>query len=211
MTKITIVQGDITKANVDAIVNAANNTLQPGGGVDGAIHNAAGPGLVEECLKLGGCNTGEAKITKAYNLPSKFVIHTAGPVYGAEDDVEKSLYLCYFNSLVCAKDNGIKTIAFPSISTGAFRYPIEDAIPVVTKAVKDFVHEYPGALEQIFFVLFNDFDYLIYTRMLMKSGAEAGITLASCAELTPAGAEELISYLDNASHKYIREHNICID
>src|SRR5689334_8805825 len=135
---ISIVQGDITKLDVDAIVNAANSSLLGGGGVDGAIHRAAGPGLVEECRGLGGCPTGDAKITKGYNLPARHVIHTVGPVYGRERGREKDLLAsCYRRSLELANQHQLKSIAFPSISTGAFGYPITEAARIALETVKE--------------------------------------------------------------------------
>lgn len=140
MTKLKIIVGDITKLKVDAIVNAANKSLLGGGGVDRAIHRAAGPKLLEECKALGGCGTGEAKITKGYNLPSKFIIHTVGPVYSNDKhDEERLLRNCYINSLKLAKRNEIKTIAFPSISTGAYEFPKDIAAKNVSQTLNDYI------------------------------------------------------------------------
>ncbi|HWH70050.1 MAG TPA: O-acetyl-ADP-ribose deacetylase, partial [Candidatus Sulfotelmatobacter sp.] len=128
MNKIEIMEGDITKQKVDAIVNAANTTLLGGGGVDGAIHRAAGPALLQECRKLGGCPTGEARITQGYNLPAKWVIHTVGPVWrDGRHHEDELLANCYRNALALAEQHGIKTIAFPAISTGAYGFPLEQA------------------------------------------------------------------------------------
>jgi len=161
-TKIKIVKGDITKLTVDAIVNAANKTLLGGGGVDGAIHRAAGPKLLEECKTLGGCETGETKITKGYNLNAKYVIHTVGPVwYGGNNSEGEKLSSCYKKSLELAEKIGIKTIAFPSISTGVYGFPIEKAAPIAMAEVKKFVDE-KDVLEEIIFVLFSDKDYVLY-------------------------------------------------
>lgn len=132
-----IILGDITKLDVDCIVNAANETLLGGGGVDFAIHKAAGPELYNECKTLGGCKTGKAKITKGYNLPSKFVIHTVGPVYDGSRKNEKDLYSCYQSCLDLAKKNNIRKIAFPSISTGAYGYPIDKAVVIALKSIRD--------------------------------------------------------------------------
>lgn len=163
--KISIVQGDITRLRMDAIVNAANTSLLGGGGVDGAIHRAAGPELLEECRSLGGCPTGDARITLGYNLPSKFVIHTVGPVYdpARKDDSERLLRSCYQNCLILAADNNLKTIAFPAISCGAYGYPVEDACDVAVKTVTGFLNRQSG-LAMITFVLFSDKDFNTYKR-----------------------------------------------
>src|SRR5262245_53285558 len=138
MAEVTIVKGNIAQQAVDAIVNAANRSLLGGGGVDGAIHRAAGPQLVEECRALHGCETGEAKITKGYKLPAKFVIHTVGPIYGSEDGNEEELLAsCYTKSVALADEQGLKSIAFPSISTGAYGYPIEEASRIALQTVRD--------------------------------------------------------------------------
>jgi len=165
VTKITIKKGDITKEEVDVIVNAANKSLLGGGGVDGAIHRAAGPELLEECRTLGGCETGEAKITKGYRLPAKYVIHTVGPMYGRGKGREAELLAnCYKNSLLSAKKHKVKTVAFPAISTGVYGYPKEEAVKIVFKTVKDFISK-DNSLDEIRLVLFSDSDLRLYNEV----------------------------------------------
>lgn len=160
--KFVCVVGDITEQNVDAIVNAANKTLRGGGGVDGAIHRAAGRGLFEECLLLGGCKTGEAKITRGHNLPAKHVIHTVGPVYGREDGKEAELLAsCYKNALLLAKEHGLRSIAFPAISTGAFGYPKSEAATIAIQATKDFLQTHKVDIA-VRFVLYSQLDFEHY-------------------------------------------------
>ena len=163
---ITLIQSDITKVqDVDAIVNAANKSLLGGGGVDGAIHRAAGPELLEECKKFNGCETGEARITGAYNLPCKYVIHTPGPVWhgGGEGEAEL-LASCYRNSLQVAVGHGVRKIAFPSISTGIFSYPLDQAAKIAVDTVKTFMVENPDALDLVEWVLFDDATYAAYDK-----------------------------------------------
>lgn len=160
--------GDITKVEVDAIVNAANETLLGGGGVDGAIHSAAGPSLLEECKTLGGCRTGEAKITKGYNLPSKNVIHTVGPIYNTDRDVEKLLSDCYRNSLKLAVENNLSSIAFPGISTGVYGYPKEEAAQIAIETVLTFLKDFPNDIKVIF-VSFSEGDFNIYKKLFEES------------------------------------------
>lgn len=165
-TRITLIKGDITKLQVDAIVNAANNRLLGGGGVDGAIHRAGGIDILNACKEIGGCPTGEAQITIAGNLPSKKVIHTVGPIYKDGNNNEPQLlYNAYFNSLKLAEENQLKTIAFPSISTGIYGYPIEEAVDIAIKAVRDFI-DTSSSIEEVVFVLFSVEDYEIYERKL---------------------------------------------
>ena len=160
MGKLCVVMGDITLMDTEAIVNAANNSLLGGGGVDGAIHAAAGPELLEECRGLNGCQTGEAKITGAYRLKARHVIHTVGPVWrGGKSGEEQLLKNCYNNALALAQKNGIKTIAFPSISTGIYRYPLEKAAPTAMRVVKDFLKT--GDMT-VYFVCFDKRTYEAY-------------------------------------------------
>ena len=167
--RIELVQGDITKQKVDAIVNAANTTLLGGGGVDGAIHHAAGHKLLEECRRLGGCPTGDAKITQGYNLPAKFVIHTVGPVWGGGKHREDELLAsCYRKSLGLAVQHGLKTIAFPAISTGAYGFPLERATRLAVREVKDFLAGH-ASIEKVAFVCFDQYTYRSYEKVLEES------------------------------------------
>lgn len=161
LRRIEIKQGDITKLNVDAIVNAANNSLLGGGGVDGAIHRAAGPELLNECKSIGGCPTGEARITKGYNLPAKFVIHTVGPVYSGKPQDSQLLSNCYRNSLCLAVKNNIKTIAFPAISCGVYGYPIREACKIAVDTTCQFLKENPS-IQKVIFILFSKEDWQVY-------------------------------------------------
>ena len=173
-TKISFILGDITKIKADAIVNAANYHLLGGGGVDGAIHRAAGHELYEECKTLGGCKTSEAKITKGYNLPAKYIIHTVGPIYGRENGQEaKLLKGCYWSSLELAEKHKLKSIAFPSISTGAFGHPRDEAAQIAISTVKEFLEKKDNQLEKVIFVLFSELDLKIYE--LARSGEKINV------------------------------------
>src|SRR2546430_9377980 len=146
--RLGVIRGDITKLSVDAIVNAANTTLLVGGGVDGAIHRAAGPELLAECKTLGGCRPGEAKITRGYLLPARFVIHTVGPVWsGGHRGEPETLANCYRNSLRLTSENGLRTIAFPAISCGAYRYPISHAAPIAVETTPEFLRAHESIPE----------------------------------------------------------------
>lgn len=164
---IEIVKADITSVKVDAIVNAANKSLLGGGGVDGAIHRAAGPKLLEFNRKLGGCETGEAKISPGFNLPAKFIIHTVGPVWnGGNYNEGKLLANCYRNSLKLAVQNKIKTIAFPAISTGIYGFPLERATKIAVKEVSDFLAK-NHSLEKVIFVCFDEKTYQTYQNIYL--------------------------------------------
>lgn len=164
--RIQIILGDITKQKVDAIVNAANTTLLGGGGVDGAIHRTAGPKLLEDCKRLNGCQTGEAKLTKGYNLPSKFVIHTVGPTWnGGEKNEDELLASCYKNSLNLAKNNGIRSIAFPAISTGAYGFPSDLAANIAVKTVRKFLDD-DDTIERVIFVCFDEGTFTNYQTII---------------------------------------------
>lgn len=164
--KLTLLEGDITQQNVDAIVNAANTSLLGGGGVDGAIHRAAGPGLLEECRQLHGCKTGDAKITKGYNLLADWVIHTVGPVWQDGSHGEDELLAsCYSRCLAIAQQYDIRTIAFPAISTGAYRFPPERAARIAVSEVKTFLENH-SLIESVIFVCFNRQSYDCYSSVL---------------------------------------------
>ncbi len=166
--QILVVQGDITQQGVDAIVNAANNSLQGGAGVDGAIHRAAGEELLKECLTLGGCATGDAKITKGYNLPAKWVIHTVGPVWrGGNNGEDELLTQCYRRCLELAQEYQISRIAFPAISTGAYGFPLERATKIAITEVKSFL-EKDTCIEQVIFVCFSQESYNCYQQLIKK-------------------------------------------
>jgi O-acetyl-ADP-ribose deacetylase (regulator of RNase III) len=164
--KLELLRGDITKVAVDAIVNAANTTLLGGGGVDGAIHRAAGPELLEECRSLGGYRPGEAKITRGYRLPARFIIHTVGPFWtGGKRGEAEVLANCYRNSLDVAVKNGVKTIAFPAISCGAYRYPIAEAAKIAVATTQEFLQAH-SEMEKVIFVVLDDEILAIYRELL---------------------------------------------
>lgn len=168
MTYLKAIKADITTLKVDAIVNAANNSLLGGGGVDGAIHRAAGSQLLEECRLLNGCATGEAKITAGYALPARFVIHTVGPVWqGGGHQEAQLLASAYRNSLQLAKDKGLKSIAFPSISTGVYGYPLKEASQIAVKTVKEFINN-PSSIKEVIFCCFSDQALSVYQELLQS-------------------------------------------
>lgn len=172
MAKLSVIQGDITKVAVDAIVNAANSSLMGGGGVDGAIHRAGGPAILEECRQIvarqGSCKTGQAVITKAGNLPAKFVIHTVGPIWnGGKNKEQELLANCYKNSLALAVKHDCKSIAFPNISTGVYRFPKEAAAAIAVKTVQECLSQYPS-IEQVVFVCFDEENFNLIQAELHK-------------------------------------------
>lgn len=167
MTQIEVIQADITKLQVDAIVNAANSSLLGGGGVDGAIHRAAGPNLLHECRLLGGCKTGAAKLTKGYQLPARYIIHTVGPVWnGGNKNEENLLAQCYEQCLLIALEKGIRTIAFPNISTGIYGFPKDKAAAIAWQTVHAFIAQHPNAFDMISFVCFDAENYSLYRQLL---------------------------------------------
>ncbi|WP_430973588.1 O-acetyl-ADP-ribose deacetylase [Sunxiuqinia rutila] len=170
MNRIELYQGDITEMHVDAIVNAANRSLLGGGGVDGAIHRVAGPKLLEECKKLNGCETGQAKITMGYRLPSRYVIHTVGPVWhGGEIGEKELLASAYLSSLKLAREHQLKTLAFPNISTGVYAFPKQLAAEIAIETVRNFL-ENDDWFEEITFCVYDDENYEIYTKLLNQTG-----------------------------------------
>jgi len=168
---LRVMQGDITTLRVDAIVNAANSSLLGGGGVDGAIHRAAGPELLHECRLLGGCETGEAKLTKGYRLPAKFIVHTVGPVWrGGTHGEPELLASCYRNSLRVAADNGAHSIAFPCISTGVYGYPVELAARIAVETVRSSLPRL-GSIREVIFCCFSAGDFAVYQRLVDAASA----------------------------------------
>lgn len=167
LDKMKVIRGDITRLKVDAIVNAANNSLLGGGGVDGAIHRAAGPELLAECRTLGGCATGEAKLTQGYHLPARYVIHTVGPVYSGKQQDADLLAACYRNSLTLAAAQGLTSIAFPAVSCGVYGYPIEAAARIAVTTTAEFMGN-NDTIKEVVFVLFSEKHERIYRDLLLK-------------------------------------------
>ena len=173
MQKLSLDSGDITKLKVDAIVNAANETLLGGGGVDGAIHRASGPELLEECRTLHGCKTGRAKITKGYRLPAKHVIHTVGPIYSGSPEDPVKLADCYRNSLDLAKENDLHSIAFPAISTGVYGYPSEEAAEIAFETVRTWLQDNADYPIEVIFSCFNTRTVELYRSLLERKDARS--------------------------------------
>jgi len=167
LNKIALQKGDITQLSVDAIVNAANNSLLGGGGVDGAIHRAAGPQLLEACKPLNGCDTGDAKITDGFQLKARYVIHTVGPIYSGSPEDAKLLANCYKNSLKLAQSNNVKTIAFPAISCGVYGYPIPDATRIAVDTTLEMLPQCP-ILDKVIFMLFSDEIFNVYQKYILE-------------------------------------------
>lgn len=172
-SSLELVQGNIVEQETEAIVNAANKRLAPGGGVAGAIHRAAGPGLWEECERLGGCQTGEAKLTSGHSLKASYVIHTVGPVYSGSAKDPEYLKNSYLNSLKVAAGEGIKSVSFPSLSTGAFGYPVKEASRIALETVIDYLKK--DGVDLVRFVLFGESDFSVYREALEKLEAEGKI------------------------------------
>lgn len=179
MKRIEVILADITSLKVDAIVNAANTSLLGGGGVDGAIHRAAGPKLLEACKKLNGCATGQSKITEGYNLPARYVIHTVGPIWhGGNEGEAKNLASCYLSALELAEGHHLRTLAFPSISTGAYAYPRSSATQIAYETIKTYIHEHPETFDKIYLVAFDTESYQEMIETIYAETAEAYIHTA---------------------------------
>ncbi len=169
-TKIHSILGDITKLHIEAIINAANNSLEDGGGINGAIHFAAGSRLDKECDSLNGCETGEAKITRGYDLPVKYIIHTVGPIYGDNPQKERELLLsCYVKCLDLAREYSIREVAFPAISTGLYGFPKIDAAKIAVGAVKEYIKDHPEDFDEIIFVAFDETNFALYEQLLLST------------------------------------------